>query len=90
MWVANGSPLTVMSCAVESVGQISAVRNVWNPVALDTDVVVLSGGRLKLNELKITDWSSCGKSCAYAPQQLPCPAMWLLIRPGGNTPIAVM
>ena len=90
MWVANGSPLTTISSAEESEGQISELMNVWNPVALATDVVVLSGARLKFIALKIGVWSSCGRSCEYVPQQLPWPAMWVLNRPGGRTPTAVM
>ena len=88
--MANCTPLTVISSGFESDGQSSVVRNASNPVELDTDRVSVSGGRLKLNELKRADWSSCGRSCEYVPQQLPWPAMWLLNRPGGSTPTAEM
>jgi hypothetical protein len=60
--VANGSPLTVISSATESDGQSSELMKVWKPVALATEVVVLSGARLKLRELKTATWSSWGRS----------------------------
>jgi hypothetical protein len=61
--VANCPPPTVISTGAESEGQSSEFRKVSNPVEFDADRVSVSGGRLKLNALKIALWSSCGRSC---------------------------
>ncbi len=80
--MANGTPLTVMSCGAESDGQMKRSEECLEPGGVRQPTTVsVSGGRLKLNELKIVACSSCGRSWEYVPQQLPCPAMWLLNAP---------